>query len=680
MDLPLLNKWRSMAVFSLSLLLTAFISPKKALPECDKGIKQYMDMSIEELMEIEVDSVYTASRYKQKVSEAPSSVTVITGEEIRRFGYRNLAEVLQSVRGLYISYDRNYHYLGFRGFSRPGDYNSRVLLMIDGHRINDGVFNTSPIGTEFPLNIDMIKKIEIIRGPSSSLYGTNAFFGVINVITREGSENGGVQASGEIGSKATNQERLSYGERYGEKMALLLSASYYYSKGREKIYFKEFDGSQTNSGFADDIDHDWAKRFFFKMRYGELDLHAIYSYRKKNVPTATFGTVFNDPRYNTVDEYYLFGMKYRHKLDPGTDLSFRINFNIYNNYADYPYDYSDFGDLSEIVINRDIAESEWIGAEIGLTRVINENNRLSFGGEFRDDIRQYQKNYDIRTYFEDSESEKSWAFYLQDEIFIRRDILVNAGIRYDNYGNGRDTLNPRIALIWAPFTDSSLKIVYGTAFRKPNVYEMYYEDEELTQKSNRDLEAEKIRTYELIYEQKINNNLKGYISLYHYRVKNLIVLETDPDGGLLVYRNSGAARADGIELELDYRTDRGVFGKIFYTYQDATDDQTGERLSNSPVHVGVISLSYPLVKKRVFLSTELIYTGRRKTLFGNWTGESTLVNMTLYGKRLIKNLDLSFSIYNLLNQRYSHPASSEHLQDSIEQDGRSFRLKLTYNF
>jgi iron complex outermembrane receptor protein len=680
MGLSLFSKGKSEAVFFLALILISFLSPGIALPECSGGIRQYMEMSIEELMQIDVESVYTASRYTQNVLEAPSSVTVVTAEEIKRYGYRNLAEVLQSVRGMYISYDRNYHYLGIRGFSRPGDYNSRVLLMIDGHRINDGVFNTSPIGTEFPVNIDLIKKIEIIRGPSSSLYGTNAFFGVINVITSEGAEKEGLQASGEIGSNEYNQERLSYGGSYGGNLALLFSGSYYSSDGRDKLYFSEFDSVITNDGYADDIDHDWAKRLFFKVRYGELDLHAIYSYRKKNVPTATFETVFNDPRYNTVDEYYLFGLKYRHRFAPGTDLSFRINFNIYNNYADYPYDYSEKGDLSEIVINRDVAESEWIGAEVDLTREISETNKLSLGGEFRDDMRQYQKNYDIKTYFDDSRDESSWAFYIQDEMLLGSNVLINAGVRYDDYGKGHDTINPRIALIWSPSRGTSLKLVYGTAFRKPNVYEMYYADEEMTQKGNPDLQAEKIGTYEMVFEQKLNDKLRGHISLYHYRVKNLILLETDPSDGLLVYRNGGEAKAKGLELELDYRNDQGVSGRIFYTYQDATDVQTGERLTNSPLHVGGLLLSYPLVKRRLFLSTELRYAARRKTLSGNWTGDSTLVNMTVYGKRLVKNLDLSFSVYNVLNQKYSHPASSEHIQDSIGQDGRSFRLKITYTF
>ena len=82
-------------------------------------------MTIEELMEVEVTTVYGASKYEQKTTEAPSSVTVITSDEIRKYGYRSLADILKSVRGFYVTNDRNYSYVGVRGFGRPSDYNSR---------------------------------------------------------------------------------------------------------------------------------------------------------------------------------------------------------------------------------------------------------------------------------------------------------------------------------------------------------------------------------------------------------------------------------------------------------------------------------------------------------------------------------------------------------------------------
>ena len=133
------------------------------------------EMSMQDLMSVEV--VSTASKFPQAIREAPASITVVTAEEIRRFGYRTLGDVLRSVRGFYTTYDRNYAYVGMRGFARPGDYNTRVLLLVDGHRLNDDIFDQAPIGTDFPIDLSLVERVEVIRGPASSLYGTNALFG-----------------------------------------------------------------------------------------------------------------------------------------------------------------------------------------------------------------------------------------------------------------------------------------------------------------------------------------------------------------------------------------------------------------------------------------------------------------------------------------------------------------------
>ncbi|MBL8053883.1 MAG: TonB-dependent receptor plug domain-containing protein, partial [Nitrospira sp.] len=134
----------------------------------------------------EIPPVYGAAKYDQKVHEAPAAITIITAEQIRKYGYRNFAQILDSVPGLFTSNDRNYGYLGIRGFNRPGDYTSRVLLLIDNHRLNDAVFDQGGAGTEMPIDVDLIDRVEIIKGPGSSLYGTNALFGVVNVITKRG--------------------------------------------------------------------------------------------------------------------------------------------------------------------------------------------------------------------------------------------------------------------------------------------------------------------------------------------------------------------------------------------------------------------------------------------------------------------------------------------------------------
>jgi outer membrane receptor for ferrienterochelin and colicins len=149
-----------------------------------KAPSDLMDMSLQDLMKVEIDSVYGASKYKQKVTAAPASITIITAEEIKRYGYRTLADILRDVPGFYVTYDRNYNYVGVRGFGRPGDYNSRILLLVDGHRINDNIDDQAFIGTDFPVDISLIDRVEVIRGPNSSLYVASALLGIVNIVTR----------------------------------------------------------------------------------------------------------------------------------------------------------------------------------------------------------------------------------------------------------------------------------------------------------------------------------------------------------------------------------------------------------------------------------------------------------------------------------------------------------------
>ena len=130
--------------------------------------EDFFEMSLEELMEVPL--VVSASKYEQKVSEAPSSVTIVTAEEIRKYGYRTMLDILNSIPGFYKTYDRNYGYIGVRGFGRPGDYNSRIQMLIDGHRVNNNIDDSLGLVNDFYLDVDLIDKIEIIRGPGSSLH------------------------------------------------------------------------------------------------------------------------------------------------------------------------------------------------------------------------------------------------------------------------------------------------------------------------------------------------------------------------------------------------------------------------------------------------------------------------------------------------------------------------------
>jgi hypothetical protein len=125
----------------------------------EPGPAQLADLPLDDLLNLQVTG---ASRTAQRRSEAAGSVTVITAAEIKALGYRKLADALRTVRGLNVVYDRTYSYLGVRGFFAPGDYNTRVLLLIDGNRVNENLYDMAFIGTEAPIDIDLVERIEFI--------------------------------------------------------------------------------------------------------------------------------------------------------------------------------------------------------------------------------------------------------------------------------------------------------------------------------------------------------------------------------------------------------------------------------------------------------------------------------------------------------------------------------------
>src|SRR5207237_9809968 len=129
------------------------------------------------------------------------------------YGYLSLSDTLPAGRAIYVTDDRNLSFLGTQGFAKPGDSNSRILLLINGHRVNDNVFGQAEIGMELGLDPAMFERVEIIRGPASSIYGDSAFFAVGNVITRAGAALNGASAAVAAGTLGTRRVPAWSGRR-----------------------------------------------------------------------------------------------------------------------------------------------------------------------------------------------------------------------------------------------------------------------------------------------------------------------------------------------------------------------------------------------------------------------------------------------------------------------------------
>jgi outer membrane receptor for ferrienterochelin and colicins len=636
-------------------------------------VKDLTALSPEELMQIEVATVYTASKFEQKVTEAPSSVSIITADEIKKYGHRTLADILRSVRSFFINYDRNYSYVGVRGFGRAGDYNSRILLLVDGHRINDNIYDAALLGTEFVVDVDLIDRVEVIRGPGSSLYGNNAFFAVINVITKRGKEIKGAELSGETGSFDTYKGRLTYGYNFRNGMEALVSGTLYDSNG-DRLFFPEFDDPATNNGVTNHTDYDRFHDGLAKLSYGDFTLEGVYSSRTKGKSTASFGVDFNDRRNKTIDTLWFVDLKYERSLSSKLDVKGRLFYDSYDFDGDFIYGG---------VVNKPVSHGRWWGGEAQVAAKPFDGHRLVIGSEYRNNLRQDQQDFDenpFNSYIDDKRSSSIWAGYIQDEYTIFRNLILNAGLRYDHYSTFGGTVNPRLALIYTPFDRTVFKLLYGSAFRAPNALELYYATASSMQKGNPALKPEQIDTYELIYEQYLGNNIRGAINGFYYKINDLIIQVTDPADGFLVYRNLDSAEAKGVEAELEGKWDNGLTGRVSYSYQDVRNSETDRPLINSPRHLAKLNLTVPVMRDKLFLGIEEQFTDRRETLSGGFAKSFFITNLTLFSRNLLKNLELSASLYNLFDYRYGDPGGPADRVDVIQHDGRTFRVKLTYRF
>lgn len=655
-------------------LFTAFAASAFAGGDAAADLKQ---LSLEELMNIEVQTIYSASKYEQKVTEAPSSVSIVTSSDIKKYGYRTLADILRSVRGFFVTNDRNYSYVGVRGFGRPGDYNSRILLLIDGHRANDNIYDQAFVGTEAIIDIDLIDRVEIVRGPGSSLYGSNAFFAVVNVITRRGRDVKGAEISGEVGSFNTAKGRLTYGGRSQNGLEAVVSGTSYGSRG-QSLYFPEFDPAistdprAANGGISDRSDYDRSKSFFAKASYHDFTFEGVYAERTKGIPTGAFNTNFNDPSTKTTDGHSYLDVRYDHDLSGRTSLMARA-------YADYYWYRADY--VTGDVVNKDFGYGDWGGGEIKISSRFFNDHRVIAGAEYKDNIRQDQRNYNVIPYdliLDDKRKSRIWASYVQDEFPLAGNVIVNAGVRYDHYSTFGGTTNPRLAFIYEPTARSAVKLIYGSAFRTPNVFELYYSTPG-TNVPNPNLKPEKIKTYELVYELYAGQGFRVSASGYYYRINDLInQVET---GAGTKFENVDEVTARGAGLELENKWPNGVDGRFNWSIQRTRDKLTGEQLTNSPEQLAMLNLSVPVVNNKVFASVEERYMSRRRTEGGNNTQDFFITNLTLFTQNLMRRLELSASVYNLFGKQYSDPVSLDLLPlDTVRQDGRSYRVKATYLF
>jgi iron complex outermembrane receptor protein len=577
---------------------------------------------------------------------------------------------LATLPGVYTTYDRQSSHLGSRGFSVPGDLNTRLLVTINGNRVNDLVFDTGPVGRDFPLDLSLIERIEFIPGPGSAVYGQNAMFGVVNVVTRTGAGlDEGQLALGMQDPQGRTEGRATWGKRLENGMDVLVSASGMRAEGED--HPMDF-GSSGISGVARGLDGERDQEFFGRLGFGSWAVELVHGDRRKDDPTGVYGS---DPLVAGQYQGNLYTLAQAQFDDRFLDETLQVmgrlfvGQNRYSSRLSYgqPFDFPSVGD--------------WYGGELRLLSTALDRHKLMLGLELQDITRLDQAVSDPAEPANDfliQSPARRIGFYLQDEWHFAEHLTATLGARLDRNSTTGSKASPRMALIWQASPATTMKAMAGRAHRAPNANERDYYDN-LVLVANPSLKDETVDTMEVVVDHRVNDGLRLQAAAYRWTMQGQIVPGVDPVSGLSQFQAGGKILANGLELSADKTWNWGGRLRGSVSLQNARVDH-GDTLANSPQRLVKLNFSAPWRAAGVSLGYELQYDSKRQTLDGDWLGGRALSNLHMRTDRWIPGVELGLSVQNLFNKQYSVPGGTNNWQDALAQDGRSVRLEAVYCF
>ncbi len=614
-----------------------------------------LEMSLEDLMNIEVT---VASKSKESLSDAPSSVTVFTGTEIRNMGLHTLEDLLNYVPGFQTTRDVEQGTatrISSRG--RGSALSESVLFLLNGQRLNDLYTGGVSILNRL-IAVDNIKQVEIIRGPGSALYGSNAFLGVVNIVTND-DEN-----DIHLGYGTHNYKSASINA--SKDLANDIKASAYVGifseDGHEYENLSDIYGNTQKT-------HDPSRGF---------DALGTISYK-----ALTFSARFME---RNVADFLTFGTLANHLNDENTsqssfslDYDFDVNedFNV-SLRAAYSYDH---WDAKSILIPKDLEiapdfalsenfaggpflESHNMGLFADMGYQLMEDNNLIFGFSYEqsgiDEVMnvmthnpitlEYQGNYqdyDGNLSFNELNDRTILGVYAQDKHNFGKSLAITAGFRYDNYNDFGSSFNPRAAVVYNTPFKSTLKVMYGNAFRAPNFLELYDKNNPVDF-GNPDLKAEKVSTIEFAYIQKFEG-FQATVTYFQNNIKDLITLdfanpapedENNPLGAP-GFINAGEVDTKGIEFEVKTSPVKNLL--IYGSFTNLFDAET------LPVSAmfGSLFINYSVAGFN--LNVNGIYRDKMELLP---TQDGYFVLNTAISYKLTNNLKIKLSALNLTDEEY----------------------------
>ena len=672
------------------------------------------ELSLEALMNI---NVITATGTEQKISEAPSTMNVITAKQIEERGYEQLEDALRDIPGIDFIHLNGYAptFIYFRGMY--GAENLRVLLMIDGIPENNIIGSNDMAGPAYSLH--NVEKIEVIWGPASALYGANAFGGVINIITKKGKDINGLNYEKGFGTFNTSFDKVMFGIQKS-KWDVALSGSIYSTDGP---LFTNRDPNYSASYV------DKAYSFNGTISYSIEKLKTTFGFRSYDIPMG-WGTILSSPtkllglpnqgngnkgligilardirgEKSGLEEPYSNSTYIQSEFTPNKKFNLLVR-GVYreNGIGNKSYAYITI-DGRKLIRVPTANYSNQVRAELFANYSPDEKQQFSAGIQYyQDNVEQGDRKINLDTttvYLIDGryklfnlystfkerlyDIRNNFGSYLQyvlnTNLLGKTSFTIGARYDYNNYYGS--PVSPRVAIVNKPNDKLTVKLLFGTAYRAPTNTEIYQA------LPNFKLETEKVRTYEINFLYPFSSTVFGQLNVFRNELRDVIILgnllNLNPD------KNPGKINTTGFEAVLNIVLVTNVSGFANFTYQKGRSENLLNHITRNTSGIANVKGNAGFD----FHLDELL----KVSLIGNWVGKRQVPRTDHFGpvdgyflancvisteKFFNERVSASINIRNLFNSTYLDPgirtADGLLYPTVLEQPGRSMLFKINVN-
>lgn len=676
----------------LAFLISFTMNTPLLAQEKEEEVEDVMDMALEDLLNVEIT---TAGKQAEKISEVPASVVVVTRDDIEKYGYQNLAEILENIPGLYQTDDQFSKNFGVRGFW-TFDPNRNMTFLVNGVEQTEYVVSGNWLQL-MNIPVEAIDRIEVVRGPMSVIYGSGAFFGAINIFTNKVGDKPVSMVSTSFGSEKTSKVFARASGKQGD-FQYAFNGSYFNTDGIDVPYagmtqYPEFlpglgvPENQTTAGQLENKE----KYFNFSGTFKDFSFDASYteSHKETNVvlPSVSDGTmVFNKAMR----------LSFGYKKEFSEKLTLDLRFGYFMTKRLQSFDW-----LVDDVYLLQNDESSGYKAELNLFWNPSSKLNVSFGLSYNKVIEiQNELNYPLFAFIlfhnelAEGESVVTQAIFTQLSYKLSDKFKVVAGLRLEQnpeytaqwrigdptpdlgtfatypgtYSRTDVDFIPRLALIYSPNDKNVFKFLYGKAINRPSFFQL---TEDIIGRGMLPLVPETIQTIELNYVGSLSPKFSVSLSVFRNMMDKLIFRSFFVLDGALVsyYQNVGEMTTNGVELTLTAKPSKSFFLELSGTYQDTTDKRYEDvDVGYSPKFLGYLKASY-FFSKDISLAINGNYVSDMEAYYDDTfdpparIGEkvdsyfllgANLRIRNLFGKGVFLNLRAS----NLLDEEIHYPTTT----------------------